>query len=109
MATVTGFLADNEGTFIDKDTQASLVYTMDWSQWLPAGQTIATSSWQLETITGDTAPLVNEAASNTNSAALIEISGGTSGKIYKIYNTITTSSGYQDRRYFRIKVKARSI
>lgn len=109
MATITGFLADNEGTFIDKDPQADLVYTMDWSQWLPAGQTITTSTWTLETFTGDATPLVKEAFSNTTNKALVQISGGTSGKIYKIYNKITTTSGYDDRRYFRIKVKARSI
>lgn len=109
MATITGFLADNEGTYIDKDSLASLVYTMDWSQWLPAGQTITTSTWVLETITGDEYPLVNEAYNHSNTTSLIEISGGTIGKIYKVYNTITTTSGYQDRRYFRIKVKARSI
>ncbi len=109
MATITGFLADNEGTYIDKDPQADLVYTMDWSQWLPTGQTITTSVWTLETITGDTSPLVNEAATNTNTSASIEISGGQAGKIYKVYNKITTSSGYDDRRYFRIKVKARTL
>jgi hypothetical protein len=109
MATITGFLADNEGTFIDKDPIASLVYTMNWSQWLPAGQTITTSIWTFETISGDTIPLVNEAASNTTTSASIEISGGSAGKIYKVYNKITTTSGYEDRRYFRIKVKVRSI
>lgn len=109
MATITGFLADNEGTYIDKDPTASLVYTLDWSEWLPTGQTVSSSTWSLETITGDASPLVNEATSNTTTKSLIEISGGTSGKIYKIYNTITTSSGYIDRRYFRIKVRARTI
>lgn len=109
MATITGFLADNEGTYIDKDSLASLVYTMDWSQWLPAGQTIVTSTWVLESISGDTTPLVNEAYNNSTTTALIEISGGTIGKVYKVYNKITTTSGYDDRRYFRIKVKARSI
>lgn len=109
MATITGFLADNEGTYIDKDPQADLVYTMDWSQWLPTGQTISTSVWTLETFAGDTGPLVNVVDSHTNTAASIEISGGTAGKVYKVYNKITTSSGYDDRRYFRIKVKARSI
>lgn len=109
MATITGFLADNEGTYIDKDPTASLVYTLDWSQWLPSGQTISTSSWQLETITGDTSPLVNEAHNHTTTTAQVEISGGTVGKQYKAYNTITTNSGYVERRYFRLKVKARSI
>lgn len=109
MATITGFLADNEGTYIDKDPTADLVYTVDWSQWLPQGQTISTSAWTLETITGDTTPLVNEGTSNTTTKASIEISGGTTGKIYKVYNSITTSAGYNDRRYFRIKVRTRTL
>jgi hypothetical protein len=109
MATVTGFLQDNDGVYIDKDTSAKLTYTLDWSQWLPTGQTISTSNWSLETFSGDAAPLVNEAASIVSSKTLITISGGTSGKIYKVYNTITTSGGLIDRRYFRLKLKSRSL
>lgn len=109
MATLTGFEKDNEGAYIEKDPTAELTYTVDWSSWLPSGQTITTSSWTLETISGDASPLVNEAQVNTTTTATISISGGTTGKIYKVYNSITTGSGLIERRYFRISVKLRSL
>jgi len=109
MATVTGFYKDNEGTLIDKDPEAALDYLISWSDWLPSGDTISTSSWTLETITGDTDPLVTTSNSTTDGTTIVNLSGGTSGNIYKVYNTITTNGGLTDRRYFRVKIKARSI
>lgn len=109
MATTTGFQQDNTGAFVDKDTSAELTYTVDWSSWLPTGATITTATWTVENPTGDAVPLVNEATSNTTTRASIVLSGGTAGYVYKVYNTITTSSGSIDRRFFRVKVKERSL
>jgi hypothetical protein len=109
MATLTGYLQDNEGTFIEKDTAAVLDYTMDWGQWLPTGEVITASTWTVETITGDTSPLALTTTSFTSTRAIIKLQNGTAGKIYKIYNTITTTTGLRDRRYFRIKVKTRTL
>jgi hypothetical protein len=109
MATLTGFYKDNEGSIIDKDTEAALVYKIDWSDWLLGDDTISSSSWTLETISGDSDPLTT--AGNTTGEQLTDITlqGGTSGNIYKVYNTITTASGVTDRRYFRVKVVDRSL
>lgn len=38
----TGFYQTNQGLEIDKDVQAQLIYTFDWSTWLEDGDTIAT-------------------------------------------------------------------
>lgn len=110
MATLTGYLKDNEGLYIVKDPSANLDYSIDWSDWLPAGSTVSTSSWTLEDVTGDTTPLTGSGAQIIgNDKTVITINGGTTGYIYKIYNTITTSGGLTERRYFRIKVEARSL
>ncbi len=109
MATLTGFERDNEGVFIRKDTEASLTYTLDWTDWLVNSETISSSEFTVETITGDTDPLVKSAQSSTNYTTTIKVSGGSSGKIYKIYNQIQTSGGLTERRYFRIKVETRSL
>lgn len=109
MATLTGFLRDNTGVYIEKDTEAILTYTLDYSEWLPTGTTIQSNSFTVETLAGDTDPLIKVAQSNTNTATTIKVSGGNSGKIYKIYNTITTSGQLTERRYFRIKVITRSL
>lgn len=109
MATITGFYRDNEGTLIDKDPESALDYLISWSEWLPAGDTIATSNWNIEAITGDTDPLVITSNSTADTVTIVNLSGGTTGNLYQIYNTITTTGGLTDRRYFRVKVKDRTI
>jgi hypothetical protein len=109
MATLTGFLQDNEGAYIDKDPSAILSYTLDWSEWLPSGSSISTSSWTISTFSGDAAPITQVSTTNTGNSAIIRLSGGTIGKVYTITNTITTSGSLTDRRNFRIKVKNRTI
>ena len=107
MATLTGFLRDNEGAIIDKAPTAKLSYTIDWTDWLPTSATISTSTWTLETVTGST--LTNHADSISGTKTLITISGGTAGKVHKVYNTITLNSGLIEKRYFRLKITERSL
>ena len=109
MATLSGFLQDNDGAFIDKDPSAILNYTLDWSEWLPTGQTISTSAWTVSTISGDAAPVTTVTTSNSGTTTIVKLSGGTAGNLYTITNTITTSGSLTDRRHFRIKVKNRSV
>ena len=109
MATLTGFLKDNEGLYIVKDEDAVLTYSLDWSDWLPANTTITGNTFTVESITGDTDPLVKSSQSNTDTVTTIKVSGGTSGKIYKVYNTITITGSLTERRFFRVKVTARSL
>jgi uncharacterized protein YndB with AHSA1/START domain len=109
MATLTGFQQDNTGAYIEKDPNAKLTYTVNWVDWLPTSQTISASTWTLETDSGDGYPLVNHGISNTTTTASIIISGGSDGDVYKVYNQITTSGGSIERRYFRLRVKERSL
>ena len=109
MATITGFYQDNEGTLIDKDPDAALGYQLLWSEWLSSGDTISTSTWSVEAITGDSDPLTISSESETDTTTTVNVTGGTTGNLYKIYNTIETVGGLTDRRYFRIKVKERTI
>jgi hypothetical protein len=109
MATLTGFLQDNEGSYIEKDVEAVLEYTIDWSQWLPTGDIIVTSNFTVETIAGDTDALAKVTQSNNNTLAIVKLNNGSSGKIYKVFNQITTVAGLTDRRYFRVKVKSRTV
>ena len=109
MATLTGFLKDNEGVYINKDEDAVLTYSLDWTDWLPTGSTISANSFTVETITGDTDALTKVSQSNTTTVTTVKLSGGTAGKIYKVYNTITITDSLIERRYFRVKVQARSL
>ncbi len=105
----TGYQQDNLGSWISKDPSAQLVYYMDWSEWLPTGDTIATASYTLQVRANDPAPLVRVSQGvQSNTISYVEISGGGAGKIYTVTASITTADGLVDRRSFRIKVENRS-
>ncbi len=70
---------------IPKGTADSLIYTIDWSQWLNTGDSLATSLMVVPT--GLT--LVSQANTTTTSTA--KISGGTIGTAYTVTCTITTT------------------
>ena len=109
MATLTGFLKDNEGVFINKDEDAVLTYSLDWSDWLPTATVITSNLFTVETITGDTDALIKVSQSNSDTVATVKLSGGTAGKIYKVFNTIIITGSLTERRFFRVKVLARSL
>lgn len=108
--TITGFQRDNQGSYIDKDPEAQLVYTLDWTEWLPTGDTIATVDHTLQVRANDPEPLVRESQGiSTGVKTYVELSGGQVGKTYTVTALINTTDGLIDRRYFRIKVVNRSV
>jgi len=109
MATLTGFQQDRVGHFIEKDPYAVLDYSLDWTNWMPTGDTISAITITAETISGDATPLVIDSSTNTNYIATANISGGTTGKVYNVEYKITTTNGLKDSRNFRIKVVERQI
>lgn len=107
--TSTGFERDNQGIWIRKDPQAQLVYTFDWSEWLPTGDTISTVNYTLQVRANDPTPLVRQSQGvQSGTKTYVEISGGGAGKIYTVTAAITTTDGSTDRRLFRIRVENRS-
>jgi hypothetical protein len=105
----TGYQKDTQGSWIPKDPQAQLVYSMDWSQWLPEGDSIAEVAYTLQVRANDPEPLVNESAGiQSGTLTYVELSGGQVGKIYTVTASITTADGATDRRNFRVKVENRS-
>ena len=109
MATLTGYLRDNKGIYIDKDPNATLDYTLDWAEYTQAGDAIDIATWTTSAISGDAAPLTIGVASVNNDKATVLISGGTAGNIYTVTCAITTTDGLIDRRAFRISVKVRTL
>lgn len=110
MSTITGYKQDQQGTWIAKDPEAKLVYTMDWSEWLSTGQTIVSVSYLENSRINDTAPLVieSEGITDASTKTYAEISGGAVGKVYTVTAEITTDDGSIDRRAFKIKIENRS-
>lgn len=109
MATLTGFQQDRQGTYIEKDPFAVLDYSLDWENWMPSDDTIASITVTAQTISGDTAPLAIDSSTNTDYIVTAYISGGTAGNIYNVEYRITTANGIKDSRNFRIKVVEREL
>jgi hypothetical protein len=107
--TTTGYQRDAQGIWIAKDPEAELIYTFDWSQWLPEGQTITAVSYTLQVRANDPAPLVRESQGiQSGTKTYVELSGGQVGKNYTVTAEVTTNNGAIDRRNFRVRVENRS-
>jgi len=77
------------------DPQAKLDYTVDWSDWLPDGDTIASSTWLKSS---DVLVLSAESATDATATVWVEMSNGVRGQRYSITNRIVTADGRQDDR-----------
>lgn len=84
---------------VSKDPDARLDYTMDWSGALASGDTISTSSWVLPS------GITLYAQSNTSSATVAWLQGGTAGSVYPVVNRIVTANGVNDDRTIQVVVE----
>lgn len=82
-----------------KDPHDVLDYEVDWSNWLPAGDTILVSEWIAP------AGITMDSETNTNTTTTIWLSGGTAGQSYALTNRITTAGGRTRDRTITIRVK----
>ena len=109
MATArSGFEQTIQGLTIQKDTEAQLVYTFDWVDWLPTGDSLATANYTITARANDPDPLVKVSQGLIGTKTYVELSDGQEGKTYTVTAKITTTDGLIDRRNFRVKVLARS-
>lgn len=108
MSVRSGFEQTIQGLTIKKDTEAQLIYTFDWSQWLPQGDSLATGVYTITARANDPDPLEIESQGVDGSKTYVELSNGQEGKVYTVTCRITTTNGLIDRRNFRVKVEARS-
>lgn len=111
MATViTGYKRDNKGSYIAKSPGAQLVYSMDWgTEWMPAGDNLASVSYTVSSHTGDTAPLTVVSEGTQGDVSYVELAGGTPGTVYTVTASIETANQRKDERGFRILCEERSI
>lgn len=105
----SGFEQTSNALWITKDVEAQLIYTLDWSEWLDTGDTIANAEWEVAARRNDPTPIVIEDDGITASTkTYVELSGGQEDKVYIVTVKVTTDNGLVDRRNFRVKVEARS-
>lgn len=109
MITNTGFKQDVVGSFIPKDPDAELVYSIDWAtEWLPAGASIVSVVHSVTPVTA-TNPLTITAQGVQAGVCFVELAGGLLKEIYTIECTVTLDNGNTDSRRFRIKVEDRFL
>ena len=83
----------------DKDPAAILDYSIDWSAWLPSGDTIDSATWTASTgLTVEASPAPSVAAG----IATVWISGGVAGTRYRLTCQVTTDAGRVDERSIAI-------
>ena len=105
----TGFYQTNTGLSIDKDVEAQLIYTFDWSEWLE-GDVISTVEYSVAARRNDPTPVTIESSglSDNNTDTFVELAGGQANKTYVVTAKVETANGQVDRRNFRLNVVARS-
>jgi hypothetical protein len=104
----TGFIQTTQGLQIEKDTEAKLVYTLDWVDWLPQGDQLSTVNFTITARANDPDPLTRVSQGIQGTKTYVELRDGQEGKTYIVTAAITTNDGLIDRRYFRVKVLDRS-
>ena len=66
MPTLTGFKKDAKGLYIEKDPYATLDYTLDWTNWMPSGYTIASLTVTGSNVNDDSSSLSIDSSSHSN-------------------------------------------
>lgn len=92
-------MSDNS-PYKSKDPQSVLDYYIDWSDWMTAGDSISTSSWD---VSPDT--LTEGAAIDSGNLRGVWLSGGTVGVRYRVTNTIVTAQGRTEQQSLWIVVR----
>ena len=106
----TGFKQTSYGLEIDKDLEAQLTYTFDWSNWLNTGDTVAGVEYSAAARRNDPTPItiVSSGVADNDTDTYVELSGGQVDKTYIITAKVSTQDGLVDRRNFRVNVVNRS-
>lgn len=104
----SGFTQTTQGLQIEKDTEAQLTYAFDWVDWLESGDTLASVTYNITARANDPDPLLIVNSGILGTRTFVELKEGQEGKSYIVTARITTTDGNIDRRYFRVKVQARS-
>ena len=92
-------------TFLLKDPDAVLDYSIDWGAEYLGGDQLATSEWS---VTPEEAGGVTVADSSFDvSISTVKAAGGVPGRIYRLVNRVAWGSGRFDSRSIVLRVEKR--
>ena len=99
MTATTGFQRDNEGYFVKKDPQAVLDYTVDYTNFLQTGDSIASQTTTADTgLTVDSSSIIGSSKKIT-----MNLSGGTVNTTYEVKLTAVTANSLTFVHRFKVK------
>jgi len=81
-----------------------LDFSINWSNWLNDSDGVSTASWTVTSPEGDSDPIVVDSSSLASNKATAFLSGGTSGKYYKVKCRIVTTAGLEADGYLIIQI-----
>ena len=90
-----GFTLTSDGYSIDKDPQAVLDYTINWTAWLDS-DTISAVAWSADS------GITVDSSSFTDTSATVWLSEGVLGSEYVVTCHVTTAGGREDDRSFKV-------
>lgn len=82
-----------------KDPAGIIDYTVRWSDWLPSGDTISSSTWIVPV------GITKVSETNTTTDAVIFLASGTVGAIYEVTNRVVTAGGRQNDQTISILIE----
>lgn len=83
-----------------QDPDEVLDYTVDWSDWLPAGDVITSA-----TATGESGLTVGATVSYTTTTTTVWLSGGAAGSEYDVSVHVVTAGGREGDRSITLQIK----
>ncbi len=88
-----------------KDPASSVDYSVDWSEWLSASESIASTTWSIDPSSASAPSLGVETTSDTTRSVFV--SGGTLGERYRLNCRIQTDGGRTADRSLIIRIAER--
>lgn len=90
----------------EKQPREKLVWPADFSQWLPAGDTISNVESDVRVLSGtDDTPLTLDEVRVSDTGVQVVVSGGTNGVKYRVQLLAHTAGGLRREAEFDIAVK----
>ncbi len=92
-------------TLILKDPASTLDYMVDWGAIYLGDDVLTESDWSIVPV--ETGGVTIDGSGFDDSSATVKVSGGRVGKIYRLFNQVTTSVGREDSRSILLRVEVR--
>lgn len=92
-------------TYLLKAPDATLDYAVDWGTEYLVGDVLQSSGWSVSPVEPGGATI--DSSESDELVATVTVSGGLSGRLYRLINQVVTASGRVDSRSIVLRVEKR--